>query len=172
MVNVAVLVIFDLDNTLVDRTRFFREWAQLFAAARNLDADEVRWLDEIDEDGLSRRTVLFELARERFGLAESVEELVDAYWRDQLQRYRCDPDTIASLRALRANGYRIGVATNGGSTQSDKIVAAGIDRLVDGWCASREVGFAKPERQIFEALAVRCDASLDGAWVVRRPARG
>ncbi|MEA2538262.1 MAG: putative hydrolase of the superfamily [Chloroflexota bacterium] len=161
-----MLVIFDLDNTLVDRARFFREWAQLFTDDRNLGASGVQWLHEADEDGVSARMVLFERTRERFELPESVEELVDAYWRDQLQRYRCEPDTVEALRGLRRSGYRIGIATNGGSAQSKKIVAAGLDALVDGWCVSREVGYAKPDRQLFEAVATRCGASLDGAWVV------
>lgn len=161
-----MLVIFDLDNTLVDRARFFGEWAQLFADDRNLGASGVQWLIEADEDGLSARTVLFGRARERFELLESVEELVDSYWRDQLPRYRCDPETVESLRGLRERGFRIGIATNGGTAQSKKIAAAGLDALVDGWCVSHEVGHAKPDRRLFEAVATRCGASLSGAWIV------
>jgi HAD superfamily hydrolase (TIGR01549 family) len=162
----SILVIFDLDNTLVDRERFFLEWARVFADNRSLGVEGLRWLHEADEDGLVSRTALFEQARERFGLAESVEDLIEAYWRDQMTRYRCDAVTVQSLRDLRQRGYRIGIGTNGGRSQSKKIVAAGLDALVDGSCDSRDVGFAKPRAELFEAVATRCGATLEGAWVV------
>jgi putative hydrolase of the HAD superfamily len=95
-----------------------------------------------------------------------VEDLVEAYWHDQIARCRCDAVTVESLRDLRRRGYRIGIGTNGGDAQSKKIVAAGLDALVDGWCVSREVGFAKPRAELFQAVAVRCSATLEGAWVV------
>jgi putative hydrolase of the HAD superfamily len=162
----STLVIFDLDNTLVDRELFFLEWARTFVESRSLGAAGLRWLREADNDGMASRTALFERARERFALAESVEGLVKAYWHDQIARYRCDAVTLESLRDLRRRGYRIGIGTNGGSAQSKKIIAAGLDALVDGWCVSREVGFAKPRAELFQAVATRCGASLEDAWVV------
>ena len=162
----ATLVIFDLDNTLVDRERFFLEWAESFADSRSLGAEGLRWLQAADEDGLASRSGLFERARERFGVLDSVEDMVEAYWRDQMTRYRCDAETVEGLRDLRRRGFRIGIGTNGGSEQSKKIVAAGLDALVDGWCVSRVIGFAKPHAELFRAVATRCGATLDGAWVV------
>ena len=72
-----MLVIFDLDNTLVDRARFFHEWALLFADERNLGAAGVEWLHGADQDGLSARVAFFTRTRDHVGLGESVEEMVD-----------------------------------------------------------------------------------------------
>ncbi|HEX7591104.1 MAG TPA: HAD family hydrolase [Candidatus Limnocylindrales bacterium] len=81
-------------------------------------------------------------------------------------RYRCDEATIAGLTNLRNVGYKLGIATNGGATQIDKIRACGLDRLVDGFAVSRMVGHAKPDSRLFEALAEKCGTSLEHAWVV------
>jgi putative hydrolase of the HAD superfamily len=49
----SLLVIFDLDNTLVDRERFFLEWARTFADDRSLGEGGLKWLHEADEDGVA-----------------------------------------------------------------------------------------------------------------------
>lgn len=161
------LVIFDLDNTLADRDLFFREWAAAFVAGRHLDAEpSVAILREADEDGAARRAEFFERVRARFGLEALVETLVEDYWRDQLSRFRCDDETMAGLRHLKQLGYKLAIATNGGSKQIDKVVACGLDGLVDACCVSSVVGYAKPDPRLFEAAAEQSGASLDGAWVV------
>jgi len=161
------LVIFDLDNTLANRQRFFGEWAAALIRERHLDPETaLTILQDADEDGVAPRTVFFEQVRARLGLADPVDDLIDRYWRDQIGRYRCDDETIAGLRLLRRLGYKTGIATNGGVRQIDKIKACGLDRLVDACCVSRVVGFAKPDARLFGALAVKCATSLDHAWVV------
>jgi len=161
------LAIFDLDNTLADRDRFFREWAAAFVAGRHLDAEpSLAILREADEDGTARRDVFFRRVRVRFGLEVPVEALVDEYWRDQMSRFRCDEETVTGLRLLRQLGYKLAIATNGGARQTDKIMACGLDGLVDAVCVSSVVGYAKPDPRLFEAAAEQCGTSLDGAWVV------
>jgi putative hydrolase of the HAD superfamily len=163
----ASLVIFDLDNTLVDRDRFFGEWADSFVRARRLDVEpSLAILRDLDEDGASPRPVFFERACARLAIEVSVERLVDEYWCDQIERYRCDDNTIAGLQRLRRAGYKFGIATNGGARQIDKIEACGLDRLVDACCVSRVVGYAKPDPRLFAAVAQRSGGSLDRAWVV------
>jgi phosphoglycolate phosphatase-like HAD superfamily hydrolase len=46
------LAIFDLDNTLIDRTEMFRRWAAQFLAAHDLPAAELEWLQAQDGDGV------------------------------------------------------------------------------------------------------------------------
>lgn len=161
------LVIFDLDNTLADRGRFFSDWAETFVSERHLDrVATLAMLGEADEEGLAPRTLFFERVRVRLGLDEDTDRLVDDYWRDQIGRYRCDPETIAGLRSLRRHGYKLGIATNGGGRQIGKIRACGLDDLVDAVCVSDLVGFAKPDGRLFAAVAEVCGVSLDHAWVV------
>jgi FMN phosphatase YigB (HAD superfamily) len=161
------LVVFDLDNTLIDRDRFFREWAEAFVLERHLDPKAaLEVLREADRDGMTPRDVFFEEVRSRLALSTPVVDLVRLYWRDQLGRCTCDPETIAGTQLLREAGYKVGVATNGGARQVEKIKACGLDELVDAVCVSRLVGFAKPDPRIFRAVADRCGISLQGAWVV------
>jgi putative hydrolase of the HAD superfamily len=48
----------------------------------------------------------------------------------------------------------------------DKIKACELDGLLDGVCVSRMVGYAEPDPRLFVAVAERCHASLEDAWVV------
>jgi putative hydrolase of the HAD superfamily len=161
------LVIFDLDNTLVDRERFFAAWAVEFIDGLGLDkAAALALIRRTDDDGRAPRSVFFARLHEAFGLRQSVETLVADYWTDQISRYRCEPETIQGLSLLRTLGHRLGIATNGGQRQVEKINACGLDRLVDGISVSDIVGHPKPDPRLFEALAATCGATLEGAWVV------
>lgn len=161
------LVVFDLDNTLIDRNRFFREWAEAFVQDRQLDPKAaLEVLRAADRDGMTPRDGFFEEVRSRLALSTPVADLVQLYWRDQLGRCTCDPETIAGTQLLREAGYKVGIATNGGARQIEKIRACGLDELVDAVCVSGLVGFAKPDPRIFRAVADRCGTPLEGAWVV------
>ncbi|MEV0148637.1 MULTISPECIES: hypothetical protein [unclassified Nonomuraea] len=71
------LVLFDLDNTLVDRLDAFRRWTREFVARRELGEGAFEWMVRLDEDGAVPREVffrrgkpdvrLFEIAAERCG---------------------------------------------------------------------------------------------------------
>jgi len=161
------LVVFDLDNTLIGRDRFFREWAEAFVLERHLDpGTALEVLRAADRDGITPRDVFFDEVRSRLALSTPVADLVQLYWRDQLGRCTCDPDAIAATQRMREAGYKVGIATNGGARQIEKIRACGLDELVDAVCVSGFVGFAKPDPRIFQVLASRCGTSLEGAWVV------
>lgn len=158
------LVIFDLDNTLVDRDAIFRTWAADFVRdySRQTDAD-LAWLIEADQGGSA---AFFSNVKTKFGLSESVEELL-AFWRASFfPMFRCEESTVEALRLLRQRGFKIGIATNGSATQELKITNSGLDTLVDGWCVSDLIGHRKPDGRIFELLAERCSTSLEDAWVI------
>jgi FMN phosphatase YigB (HAD superfamily) len=161
----AGVVLFDLDNTLIDRDRAFREWAQEFLAARHLDPGELSWLVSVDDDGKATRHAFFAALKARYGLPESEDALVATYREEAPGFYRPEPAILAALRALRSTGWRVGVVTNGPATQENKIRSAGLDVVLDAWCISGVEGVAKPHRRIFETAARRCGALLEG-WMV------
>jgi HAD superfamily hydrolase (TIGR01549 family) len=163
------LAIFDLDNTLVDRSAAFARWAEGFGRRHRLGGDAPAWLIEADGDGLAVRRAVFEAARVRFGLAESVDELLAAYEEDYPRQFAPDPNVQAALGLLHEAGWRIAVATNGASTQRRKIDHAGLGPRLDAICVSAELGFAKPDRRIFEAACAQAGlgtAALASAWMV------
>lgn len=119
----ATLVLFELDNTLIDRSAAFRTWATRFVAARGLGKErEVQWLEEVDRDGFAPRSAFFDLVRDRFGLDDGLQDLLDAY---DDEYPRCvtppPPDTFVALEQLRHRGWKIGVVTNGGPDASNQV---------------------------------------------------
>lgn len=76
-------------------------WANGFCAERGLGADELEWLVRADGDGLVPREELFRLVRARWGLPESVEEL--------LGQYRRPPPVLRSVLGLWRVLARCGV---------------------------------------------------------------
>lgn len=162
------LALFDLDNTLIDRTGAFRDWASSFVANRGLGGlQEIEWLEEADKDGLTPRAEFFAEVRLRYALAESVEVLVAAYRTGYPLCVQPPADeTRAALQELRARGWKVAIVSNGSHSQQAKIAAAGLSAVVDGWAISEVVGSRKPEPAIFRAAAVACGCTLDGAWMV------
>jgi HAD superfamily hydrolase (TIGR01509 family) len=159
------LALFDLDNTLVDRTGAFRRWAVEFVTEHALPSDALDWLMAADNDGLATRDEVFSGARRAFGLSESVDELEAAYRRSYPRQFAPDPAVLAALDGLRAAGWRVVVVTNGPSSQIEKIRRCGLDTVVDGWCISDEVGVEKPGAAIFHAAASLAALPLAGYMV-------
>ncbi len=162
------LVLFDVDNTLVDRAEGFRRWALEFCSRWRLDADQVPWLEEADGDGLTPKEVFFDRVRKRFGIREPVASLRDEYRTRKPALIPPCPGVLDGLERLRARGWRIGLVTNGeADVQLATIIAGGLAERVDGWAISGAEGVRKPARRLFELAAERCGAALaPGAWMV------
>jgi FMN phosphatase YigB (HAD superfamily) len=166
------VALFDLDNTLFDRVATYRVWATYFVQKAGLDPAEVDWLCFFDGDGFTDRGKVWAAAKVRFGLSGTVEELIASYRRDYLDCCRPDIEVHHALATLRDAGWRIGIVTNGPMPQqSDKAVRLGLLPLVDGFCASGELGIEKPDRRIFDEAIRRCATSfpsceVDAHWMV------
>lgn len=159
------LALFDLDNTLVDRTAAFLEWSHVFCRECALDPGATAWIAEADGDGFTARHELFVRVKHRYGIPDSVDELLDRYYEQYFSCFRPDQSVIAALLRLRESGWRIGVVTNGARWQRTKLERAGLAEIVDALCTSHEIGWPKPDRRIFEEAARRCGAPLRG-WMI------
>lgn len=153
---VTSIVLFDLDNTLVDRASAFRCWAEAFARDQGLDRSAAEWLCGHDDDGFADRTKLFEAARQEFSLESPVQELIDLYRTTYPVYYESDPDVIVALRSLRRAGWRLGVVTNGPRSQVEKIERSGLRPFLDAWTISDELGWTKPDARLFAETIRRC----------------
>jgi putative hydrolase of the HAD superfamily len=166
------LALFDLDNTLFDRAGTYRRWATAFVADAGLSSNEVEWFVDADRDGLASRSDVWSAAKQRYGLAGTVDELLARYRDAYLDC--CLPDTRVheSLLALRTAGWRTGIVTNGSMPQqANKATRLGLLPLVDGFCASGELEVEKPDPLIFAEAVRRCslsptDAGVQAAWMV------
>lgn len=161
------LVLFDLDNTLVDRAEGFRRWAWEFCAEHRLTPGDATWLASADEDGLAPRDVFFKAVRDRFALRDTAAELLESYRQRHPALIPAAPGVLTGLPRLRAAGWRIGVVTNGNAEQQlATLLCTGVAGLVDGWAISEHEGVAKPDRRLFEIAAERCEAPLRDGWMV------
>jgi putative hydrolase of the HAD superfamily len=162
------LVIFDLDNTLIDRDGAFRRWSAEFVSGNGLDPGEHEWLAHVDGGGFAPRLAFMSQVKERYRLGEPAERLLDDFRNRMVAHTTPYPSVPASLDLLRNKGWRVAIATNGEAIhQREKIRRAGLTGSVDAIVVSEEVGVAKPDRRMFETAAGRCGGRLaDGGWMV------
>ena len=74
-------------------------------------------------------------------------------------RFSPHPDAAPALRALRARGLRLVVASNWDCSLPRVLEAAGLASLVDHVVSSASVGAAKPHPAVFEAALAAAAAS-------------
>lgn len=162
-----MLILLDLDDTLVHRQTVFSSWAEEFASQHPEQSDLIDWLTAEDQGGVRPREEFWSLLKTRLGLDLSVERLVNDWQNEFTGRYLLESETRDALMRAKSAGWRLGVVTNGAaSVQAAKVAAAGLNELVDAVCISGAEGVAKPAREIFELAARRCGADLAGGWMV------
>lgn len=158
MDTVVAGLLFDLDNTLLNREALFARVADSFyeehlhtktsvareqAVAKMVEwdgggyADRQRmytqWLSEWPETGLDMASL-----RAWYRLATE-------------QQARADMEVNEFLGHLNDRGVPWGIVTNGASSQRGKCQAAGLSNLAPFILVSEEVGYAKPDPRIFDA---------------------
>jgi putative hydrolase of the HAD superfamily len=161
------MLLCDLDDTLVDSAAAFRHWAKAFAAAHDQDGLLnwlVGWEKQVQGDGAPRD--LFEALHQRLRPTASVDDLIDAYYRELIPLLRCEHAVVWSLVRVRERGWSVAIVTNGGPRQEDKIRGTGLDRFVDAWCVSEIEGARKPGVRLLAIAAERCGESLSDAWMI------
>lgn len=161
-----MLLLLDLDNTLVDRDGAFAAWAQEFVAAHRGTGDDLRWLLETDGHGYTHRAVLADGLLERLELTTSRDELVQILLHGHAGAVRCYEGLLEKLSELRDHGWTLVVVTNGlVAQQTRKMQVSGLEDSVDRVVISEAVGAKKPAPEIFSAAL---DGFGDGAvpWMV------
>jgi putative hydrolase of the HAD superfamily len=165
-------VLFDLDDTLADSAgaeeRVWTGVAEVIAAhVPGVDRDELRrrYLDALRRhhpdfaagrvDALTFRRARLADALEPWGALD--DELFRAYLAEKAriaEEVGPFPEAIATVRALRERGIRVGVLTNGPSAhQRRKLEASRLGPELDAIAISEELGVGKPDPQAF-ALAL------------------
>jgi putative hydrolase of the HAD superfamily len=156
-----VLLLIDLDNTLIDRTAAFKAWA-----STRFGRSEVPWLVTADRDGYEPRERLAMLIAQRYALkaADVLAELRGG----MIDHVVLDPAVDESLRAAVAAGLVPVVVTNGAVAQQEaKLRRTGLDGIVASWVISEGAGVRKPDRRIFELAAASAGLPLSAdGWMV------
>ncbi|MCX4882573.1 HAD family hydrolase [Streptomyces sp. NBC_00847] len=160
------LILFDLDNTLVDRWGTLADWATEFTTRHGLEDEEQAYILGTVAERAYPST--FDAIRTRYQLPVSTAELWRAYCTDIAAMVSCSAEILNGLDELRAASWRVGVATNGAvDIQRAKLQATGISERVDGVFVSEEADARKPQTRHFALAAARCGTVLgDGGWMV------
>jgi HAD superfamily hydrolase (TIGR01549 family) len=160
------LALFDLDNTLVNRTAAFDKWVGIFVERFDLEPEAEQWLLSIDGDGITPRPVLLLGAIEEFGLDATVEELEQWYAQSYIECFERESESINAVLALKGAGWKVGVVTNGPTTQQmAKLRQTELEGVVDAVVVSEAFGVSKPDAGIFREAARRCGIGLEG-WMI------
>lgn len=148
-------ILFDLDNTLVDRQRIFKE--MLFdkikeyhkeATMKEL-TDIVEQIIKWDDNGKVRRIKAFEKYVEAYGIAVSANE-INQYWEDHSGEIVYPFDDAKEVIDYLSGKYRLGIVSNGTSkTQRKKLERLAFIDKFEYTIVSGELGIHKPDKRIF-----------------------
>lgn len=162
-----MLLLMDLDNTLVDRASAFDSWATEFVRSIEKPNVEATWIIEADRDGYRPRDSLARATKERFGLAMAVGDLVDKLLYEHLDCMTMETVTIQALMNARELGWKIAIVTNGTTSQQTlKIQKLGLEPYVDAVVISEAERVKKPDPEIFRIAARRVGIDLTGGWMI------
>jgi HAD superfamily hydrolase (TIGR01549 family) len=165
-------VLFDLDDTLTDRSRSIKKFAPELVRRFDLDRSEmapseiVRCIEDGDGNGYATRERLCEHLRLWLPWKEvpSMEELA-AFWRENFPRCNVEREGVtATLRELQRRGLKLGVISNGAPTQHVKIDVMGLRPFFSVVIVSDDVGIKKPDPRIFRMAMEKL--GLDASEVI------
>jgi len=154
-------VLFDLDNTILDRTRsleLYLAWEADEHLSLSYDDCE-RYIEkfiELDANGILAKEKVYAELKTQFDLQQfTVAELTQTY-RTQFGRFSCEKRHAAdAVRMLKSHGLKTGIISNGKSPfQEDKLADLGMADDFDTVIVSEAVGVRKPDPAIF---TLACD---------------
>ena len=149
-------LVFDLDNTLLNREALFMRVAESFydehlhAKTSVTRERAVAKMVEWDGDGYAdRQKMLMQWLGEWPETGLDLESLRAWYRLGTAQHTGPDMEVNAFLGQLNDRGVPWGIVTNGPPSQRVKCEAAGLSKLAPFILISEEIGYAKPDPRIF-----------------------
>jgi len=171
--NVRAGVLFDLDETLIDRAASIRRYAHLFWASfsdqlAQPEAEFIEHLVELDGNGYVSRTEFFgSLADEASSDSVTAESIELHYYESILDNPTLIEGAAEGLVRLRTAGVPLGIVTNGATrNQWRKIRNTGLETQVEGCFVSEQVGAKKPDPLIFQSACDAMGLDPERSWFV------
>jgi putative hydrolase of the HAD superfamily len=133
------------------------------AAERRFDEDFAKLLDPLDEAGfwhgydrfiLDRLGVRADLDRFAADTAAEFRAVVD-----RVESWQPYPDAIPTLQELRSRDVKVGLVSNATDLARKVLRNLDMERYFDSIIISSEVGFRKPQREIFQMAVDRAGTS-------------
>lgn len=160
-------VLFDLDNTLLDRTAGFESFCrELYHTSgvmndTHTERDAVDLMLDWDAQGMRSREDFFKnVLQEWPGVFRDLQQAMQVFVESYPRLLVLEPQTRALLEDLQDAALPTGIVTNGGTImQSNKIRESGLGGLVGTIVISEEAGVSKPDPRIFEKALSQIQAS-------------
>lgn len=169
-------VIFDLDNTLLNRRETFKIYVNKFISEYVVVADDddkhkvINYIIKADMDGYRKKKELYldlltTLQMKRRDT--TIDELLE-FWSSEFSKCSVPMDgAITILQYLKSKNIKLGLITNGSARgQSAKIDQVNIRCYFDSTIISDDVGVKKPDKSIFEKSLQALQVSADHAIFV------
>ncbi len=149
-------VVLDVGETLVDETRVFRTWAEIFGLPEfTLMAVLGGSISNADKPEDWRR--FFDLLQ-RPDWQDSRPEFEARY--GDLRPDDLYPDALRAIDGLKERGYRVAITANQPARRHDELVALGID--VEAMGMSDAMGVSKPDPAFFARTLEMLDSPSAG----------
>ncbi len=143
-------IIFDLGGVVVkhDTSKYTKELVEFFVYLR--DPMPQFWKD------YDRGTISFDDMKNALALHNRITiEECDKYIEESITMHIPIPSTLTLLEDLKAAGYKLFVLSNMPQEYIRQIRSLDVYRFFDGDIISSEVGFIKPEVEIYNTLLER-----------------
>ena len=158
-------ILFDLDNTLIDRqmAAYLTYQAIIHEDFPDFSEEEIlKIVSEImvwDGEGHIEKELVFTPYIEKYGIQNKTWKTYHEIWPIELPKYTIEfPDSCEVLEYVKQK-YRIGLVTNGSvESQSEKINHTDLARHFEMILIPAELGLQKPDERVFLEACRRMDA--------------
>jgi putative hydrolase of the HAD superfamily len=155
-------IVFDLDNTLIDRQRAFTEMLKdrieltLPEDKKHLKEQAVQDILMWDDNGTVSRSVSFKKYCDKYEVTCMTSEELSTYWTTISGSVVYLFDDVIDVIAYLKEKYRLAILTSGSPiSQRRKLESTGILNMFELSVVSGEVGIDKPDSRIFDVMCER-----------------
>lgn len=163
-------VLFDLDNTLIDRDKGVCDAYRAFAyetVPTDMVERVVQELMKRDDNGDAIKAKVFQEVKDLIGLPQEwVEQGLHFFYYEYPKYASVFPRSRETLLKLREK-YRIGLLSNGrADMQYVKLRTAGLEDCFDMILISGDTNYSKPDKEIFLEACRRIGCKPEEAYYV------
>ena len=145
-------LLFDLDDTLLDRGSAYDQFYRSFYDRHDFISDDIPWTEAkeffwtLSPDNATDSRQAFLAIKERWPSIEgNPDSHFHSYFRGMIANMMPLPGAVDLVDALNSEGLPWGVVTNGGEYQLQKVEAAGLKGKVPFVIATELHGASKPD---------------------------